>query len=127
MSLLVSLGSGGCPNGRASVLTYHHRSERAWWALGEALVRSGLQCTGVISLRGEGQGGLHSYEGTIKWDAVLVCRPGKGLPVIEKGTLVVSPDEIIERTRWPRLGRSASGRNRGSASGPPTARICSGH
>jgi adenine-specific DNA methylase len=76
------------------VLTYHHRSERAWWALGEALVRAGLRCTGVIPLRGEGQGGLHSYEGTIKWDAVLVCRPSKARRAIEKGTLVVSPEEI---------------------------------
>jgi putative DNA methylase len=56
------------------VFTYHHKSPVAWCALGEVLARSGLKCTAVLPLRGEGQGGLHSYEGTIKWDAVFVCR-----------------------------------------------------
>jgi adenine-specific DNA methylase len=63
--------------------TYHHKSAKAWRSLGEALARSGLRASSVIPLRGEGQGGLHSYEGTIKWDAVFVCRksalgPGDG-------------------------------------------------
>jgi adenine-specific DNA methylase len=61
------------------VFTYHHKSPVAWGALGDALARSGLKCTAVLPLRGEGQGGLHSYSGTIKWDAVFVCR--KGTPV----------------------------------------------
>lgn len=61
------------------VFTYHHKSPVAWSALGDALVRSGLKCTTVLPLRGEGRGGLHSYDGTIKWDAVFVCR--KGSPV----------------------------------------------
>ena len=56
------------------VFTYHHKSPMAWSALGNALVFSGLKCTTVLPLRGEGQGGLHSYDGTIKWDAVFVCR-----------------------------------------------------
>lgn len=58
------------------VFTYHHKSPLAWAALGDALVRSGLKCATVLPLRGEGQGGLHSYDGTIKWDAVFVCRKG---------------------------------------------------
>lgn len=61
------------------VFTYHHKSPVAWSVLGDALARSGLKCTTVLPLRGEGQGGLHSYDGTIKWDAVFVCR--KGAPV----------------------------------------------
>jgi putative DNA methylase len=56
------------------VFTYHHISEDAWLLLGEALAASGLRCTGVVPMRGEGQGGLHTKTGTIKWDAVLVCR-----------------------------------------------------
>jgi putative DNA methylase len=56
------------------VFTYHHRSTRAWKALGKSLAASGLVCTKVIPLRGEGQGGLHTYVETIKWDAVFVCR-----------------------------------------------------
>ncbi|MCG3138798.1 MAG: hypothetical protein HJJLKODD_02667 [Phycisphaerae bacterium] len=62
------------------VFTYHHKSPVAWGALGDALVRSGLKCATVLPLRGEGQGGLHSYDGTIKWDAVFVCRKGSQVP-----------------------------------------------
>jgi len=54
------------------VFTYHHKSPVAWAALGDALVRSGLKCATVLPLRGEGQGGLHSYDGTIKWDGPLL-------------------------------------------------------
>ena len=48
-------------------------------------------------MRGEGQGGLHTHEGTIKWDAVLVCRKKivkkeSGIPVIEQ----CSFDEAIQ-------------------------------
>jgi hypothetical protein len=39
-----------------------------------------LKCATVLPLRGEGQGGLHSYDGTIKWDAVFVCRKGNQEP-----------------------------------------------
>jgi adenine-specific DNA methylase len=58
------------------VFTYHHEAVSAWLAVGEALARSGFSCTAVLPLRGEGRGGLHSYNGTIKWDAVFVCRKG---------------------------------------------------
>lgn len=60
------------------VFTYHHKSAAAWAALGAAVVRSGFRVSAVLPLRGEGQGGLHSYDGTIKWDAVLVCRKAGG-------------------------------------------------
>jgi adenine-specific DNA methylase len=62
------------------VFTYHHKSPVAWSALGNALAGSGLKCTAVLPLRGEGQGGLHSFDGTIKWDAVFVCRKGTKTP-----------------------------------------------
>ncbi len=58
------------------VFTFHHRAIEAWHSLGMALAASGLRCGAVVPSRGEGQGGLHSYEGTIKWDAVLACRRG---------------------------------------------------
>jgi len=71
------------------VFTYHHRLTSAWYALGTALLHSGLSVTKVLPMRGEGQGGLHTYNGTIKWDAVLVCRKKSGInkggvPVINK-------------------------------------------
>lgn len=74
------------------VFTYHHKLASAWDALGTALLHSGLSVTKVLPMRGEGQGGLHSYDGTIKWDAVLVCRKkrrsGKGYtPIISEASL----------------------------------------
>jgi len=76
------------------VFTYHHKSPLAWGALGDALVRSGLKCTTVLPLRGEGQGGLHSYNGTIKWDAVFICRSGTPLSPGNSGKVAVSVDAI---------------------------------
>jgi adenine-specific DNA methylase len=71
------------------VFTYHHKSVKAWYALGDALARSGLRVSSVLPLRGEGQGGLHSYDGTIKWDAVFVCRKAKEQPEGENGLVVI--------------------------------------
>lgn len=62
------------PEGKL-VFTFHHVHAFAWLAVARALAASGFRCTGVVPLRGEGQGGLHSHEGTIKWDAVLTCIP----------------------------------------------------
>jgi adenine-specific DNA methylase len=76
------------------VFTYHHKLASAWDALGTALARSGLTVTKVLPMRGEGQGGLHTCDGTIKWDAVLVCR--KGMVVQIGGTPVIS-NENAER------------------------------
>jgi putative DNA methylase len=78
------------------VFTYHHNSPRAWSALARAVVHSGFRVTAVVPSRGEGQGGLHSYEGTIKWDAVLVCRPSAIRPLAEEEgmPLVVSTSDM---------------------------------
>jgi len=76
------------------VFTYHHKSAEAWHALGEALARSGFRVSSILPLRGEGQGGLHSYEGTIKWDAVFVCRKNGVQPEGEKGVVVVTKQAI---------------------------------
>ncbi len=80
----------------ALVFTYHHRAPEAWSALGEAMAGAGLTCTKVIPMRGEGQGGLHSYEGTLKWDAVLVYRPRNpaGPPVLPASVTVAETDVL---------------------------------
>jgi len=80
------------------VFTYHHKSPVAWCALGEVLARSGLKCTAVLPLRGEGQGGLHSYEGTIKWDAVFVCRKSSSVQPKDSDKIVV-PWIAIEQAK----------------------------
>jgi putative DNA methylase len=71
------------------VFTYHHKSVKAWHALGDALARSGLRVSSVLPLRAEGQGGLHSYDGTIKWDAVFVCRKAREQPEDGNGLVVI--------------------------------------
>ncbi len=85
------------------VFTYHHKSPEAWAALGEALARSGLKCTAVVPMRGEGQGGLHSYEGTLKWDAVLVCRKGRFRP--QNGSVAVVTTRVAMRQAEMKLSR----------------------
>jgi adenine-specific DNA methylase len=81
------------------VFTYHHGSAEAWTALGEALVRSGFRCANVLPMRGEGQGGLHSFEGTIKWDAVLVCRKGRRRHSGEETKDVVTTRAAMEKAK----------------------------
>jgi len=76
------------------VFTYHHTSAAAWGALGEALARSGLRCTAVLPLRGEGRG-LHSYHGSIKWDAVFVCRKDRPPTSSAPQQAVVVPKQAI--------------------------------
>ena len=83
------------------VFTYHHRSPKAWLCLGEALAGSGLFCTAVLPMRGEGQGGLHTYDGTIKWDAVLVCRKTDDVEEAETagGQDMIVPEEAVGRAQ----------------------------
>ena len=81
------------------VFTFHHKSASAWNALAEALVRSGLECTAVLPMRGEGQGGLHSFTGTIKWDAVFVCRKGTAASKKSSDTVVVSKAAATQAKR----------------------------
>lgn len=83
------------------VFTYHHRLAIAWCKLGESLIRSGFKCTAVIPLRGEGNGGFHSYSGTIKWDAVFVCRkkPTWDHELNLNDPIMVSIQNIIEAKR----------------------------
>jgi adenine-specific DNA methylase len=81
------------------VFTYHHKDAAAWNAVGEALARSGFKCTAVLPLRGEGQGGLHSYDGTIKWDAVFVCRKETDGHNGETDSVIVSHSAIESAKR----------------------------
>lgn len=63
----------GKPNSRL-VFTFHHRSTEAWGCLGRGLLVSGFRVQRVFPVRSEGQSGFHSFEGSIKWDSVFVCR-----------------------------------------------------
>jgi adenine-specific DNA methylase len=54
--------------------TYHHISNAAWETLCHALCDAGLYVVKVIPVRSEGKSGFHSYGGSLKWDAVIMCR-----------------------------------------------------
>ena len=88
------------------IFTYHHRSWKAWEAVGQALARSRLRCSHVVPLRGEGQGGLHTFKGTIKWDAVLVCRKVEGNVAFGIESVVVPELSTVEGLEQVRMYRS---------------------
>lgn len=94
------------------VFTYHHKSAMAWSAVGEALVHSGLKCMTVLPLRGEGQGGLHSYNGTIKWDAVFVCRKATQENLKDTDITVVSQSSVIKAKQRAAAFAEELGKNR---------------
>lgn len=62
--------------GGLMVFTFHHRKPVAWHSLHSALLDTDFVVTNVLPVRSEGRSGFHSTEGTIKWDAVIVCRKG---------------------------------------------------
>ncbi len=62
--------------------TYHHRTAAAWACLGTCLLRSGFRVREVFPVRSEGRSGLHSYEGTIKWDSVFLCQKETPTPAV---------------------------------------------
>lgn len=60
------------------IFTFHHRSEAAWRALGNALIHAHFRVTNVFPIRSEGTSQFHSSAGNLKWDAVFCCRKRKG-------------------------------------------------
>jgi hypothetical protein len=90
--------------------TYHHRSSAAWACLGRCLLRSGFQVRQVFPVRSEGRSGLHSYEGTIKWDSVFLCHKASRRPAVQPslqliGCIVGSAARIARAWRM-RIRRS---------------------
>ncbi len=56
------------------IFTYHHLDAAAWIPIAQALLQARFVVTNVFPVRSEGQSKFHSTEGTVKWDAVVVCR-----------------------------------------------------
>lgn len=91
------------------VFTYHHTSSEAWLLLAQAIIASGFTVVRTFPMRGEGQGGLHSYDGTLRWDAVLVLQPVQ----TPRGSTQVSAKAVGQATKlteswWKDLGRHAA-------------------
>ncbi len=64
--------------GGLMAFTYHHISSDAWATLCKSVSDAGWYAVGVVPVRSEGKSGFHSYERSLKWDAVTVCRPSLG-------------------------------------------------
>jgi hypothetical protein len=64
------------PSGRL-IFTYQHRTAIGWLGLAGALASSGLQPVQLFPLPGDGEKGLHTHDGSIKWDAVFVLKKGR--------------------------------------------------
>ena len=56
------------------VFSFHYRNTVAWEVVGTALLKTEFFVTKVIPVRSEGNGGFHSSEGNLRWDAIMVCR-----------------------------------------------------
>ena len=64
------------PGGRV-VFTFQHSSPGAWESLGDALRSARLEVVTVFSMKGDGDRGLHNFDGSSTWDAVFVLRAGR--------------------------------------------------
>lgn len=76
------------------IFTFQHQSDGAWAALGEALVRSGLEVVTVFPMRGDSELSPHRHDGSTTWDAVFVLRHPKKARVGETDAFVSGADHI---------------------------------
>lgn len=67
-------------SGGLMVFSYSHNQPQAWIALAYGLARANFAVTAVFPVRSEGQSQFHSYEGSLKWDAVFCCRKARRKP-----------------------------------------------
>lgn len=88
------------------VFTFHHLDVAAWLPLAQALMTSRFAVTNVFPIRSEGNSGFHSTEGTVKWDAVLVCRktatisPEMLLKLPAAGTVGIALNSVASAQVW---------------------------
>ena len=64
-------------DGGRLVFSFQHKTPRGWESLAHALARGGWQPIQVFPMLGNSSAGPHRQEGTIAWDAVVVCRKGR--------------------------------------------------
>ena len=64
-------------DGGRLVFSFQHKTPRGWESLSHALASGGWQPIQVFPMLGNSSAGPHRQEGTIAWDAVVVCRKGK--------------------------------------------------
>lgn len=64
-------------DGGRLVFSFQHKTSIAWEALAFAMASGRWQPIQVFPLLGNSPAGLHHHNGTILWDAVIVCRKSK--------------------------------------------------
>ena len=80
--------------------TFHHREPGAWLALAIALRDGGFRITSLCPVRAEGVSGFHSFEGSLKWDAVICCRLGRMRLRRKPSSVVLAGRVAREEARW---------------------------
>jgi adenine-specific DNA methylase len=66
-------------DGGVVIFTYAHTSDEGWRALEDALTTAHLAVVAVHPAETEGRNGFHRYKGSLKWNAVIVCRRVRGI------------------------------------------------
>ena len=93
------------------IFTYHHNSAVAWKCLGTALLHSGFHVREMFPVRSEGRSGLHSYDGTIKWDSVFVCEkatPARSAEQSRESSSLIVREALSSASRWRQRIKSAN-------------------
>lgn len=91
------------PNGRM-IFTYQHRSPAGWLGLAGALASANLVPIQLFPLPGDGEKGLHTHDGSIKWDAVFVLKKGRARKFRDAaGNLLLSEQSLQEAKAHHRL------------------------
>lgn len=80
--------------------TFRHVTPQGWLSMARALARSGLKPVQVLPMPGEAGTGLHTYDGTSLWDAVLVFRKLPTSPPSEMLSRAQIDAARVNARRW---------------------------
>lgn len=81
------------------VFTFHHNKIWAWEAIAQILLDSGFYISATPIVRSEGRGEVHSSEGNIKYDCVLVCRKSP-ISLVEQNWSSVKDSILEDAVLW---------------------------
>jgi len=81
------------------VFTFHHNKIWAWEGIAQLLLDAGFYISATPIVRSEGRGEVHSSEGNIRYDCVLVCRK-RPSPSIEKSWSSLKERILEDAALW---------------------------
>jgi adenine-specific DNA methylase len=83
------------------VFTFHHNKVWAWEGLAQLLLNAGFYVSATPIVRSEGRGEVHSSEGNIRYDCILVCRKRPG-PAAETSWASLKESILEDAVMWAR-------------------------